>query len=807
LGSGTNGSALAMAVTGGYVYAGGQFSTAGTKLSNNIARWSIPAAFSVVPLSLSFGDVTIGGEKLDSVTVTNPSNVPLIITSVGWDRLEFIVSPTTGTVPPSSSMIFYVKFRPTVAGTINGNVNFIHNGENSPSVVPVSGRGTIPVTIVKLKDTDGDANTAGDQSPKLWEVSLYYDSVSTSSRLGYGNTSTLIVPVTESGRYIACEADSGTSWLRINGNYTLSDTFFVGSIAVYDTFINFHQNTITLRKFQDNDGNFTTTGDRIAKNWHLELHKGSPSGTIVYDGDTAEVTVSGLGDGIYYAIEADSVDYIHLGYEMGGVPTASSTNNVAITVSDGTNVTCDFINAPPTYSQWYRTATAFDWATAYDYSGAFKAVKKKPDRVDVKFKLNVPAHAYKIILKFPGTVSYLDTCSIDDCGSGWTPGEKNVVVVIAEEGIESGLTKLPIHAICAATKKITEIKADWYTTGGIITNKIRTFDKNQLLLRKPNLHNVGEELFASGVFPKGLLIGKPVGTKSANSVVLKKYADVQTSLNKSKKSLLHSGDARCLDSMVTSRGIKPIDKQQMSLASDKQNNRFFAELVALKLNIAASTREKFPAGLGQLTFDDPNNPDGLLNGFLVDSIVSKADSVISCRDVRINGNPLTPFEVYDAIRMIDSAFADSPNFKDTIGFAAGTQLIGVKQLIDVPLLHKTPGIEPVIIKSPMVYTEVPAEYELYQNYPNPFNPTTTIRFDLPVQAFVTLKVYNTLGQEVMTLLNQEIKDEGTQDVDFDATGLSSGVYFYRLIAKGLSNQEENVAENAFVCVKKMVVMK
>jgi hypothetical protein len=76
---------------------------------------------------------------------------------------------------------------------------------------------------------------------------------------------------------------------------------------------------------------------------------------------------------------------------------------------------------------------------------------------------------------------------------------------------------------------------------------------------------------------------------------------------------------------------------------------------------------------------------------------------------------------------------------------------------------------------------------LYQSYPNPFNPSTTIRFDLPEQSDVTLKVSNALGQEVRTL-SQGIHEAGVYHARFDATGLASGVYFYRLIshARGAS---------------------
>lgn len=70
-------------------------------------------------------------------------------------------------------------------------------------------------------------------------------------------------------------------------------------------------------------------------------------------------------------------------------------------------------------------------------------------------------------------------------------------------------------------------------------------------------------------------------------------------------------------------------------------------------------------------------------------------------------------------------------------------------------------------------------FSLSQNYPNPFNPTTTITYEIPHQNHVTLKVYNTLGQEITTLVNEE-KSQGRYETNFDASELSSGIYFYVL---------------------------
>ena len=76
---------------------------------------------------------------------------------------------------------------------------------------------------------------------------------------------------------------------------------------------------------------------------------------------------------------------------------------------------------------------------------------------------------------------------------------------------------------------------------------------------------------------------------------------------------------------------------------------------------------------------------------------------------------------------------------------------------------------------------IPGTPHLNQNYPNPFNPTTVIRYEISVTSFVTLEMYNVLGQEVATLVN-ELKQPGRYEARWNAEKLSSGVYFYRLQA-------------------------
>ncbi|RJP70105.1 MAG: T9SS C-terminal target domain-containing protein [Ignavibacteriales bacterium] len=88
----------------------------------------------------------------------------------------------------------------------------------------------------------------------------------------------------------------------------------------------------------------------------------------------------------------------------------------------------------------------------------------------------------------------------------------------------------------------------------------------------------------------------------------------------------------------------------------------------------------------------------------------------------------------------------------------------------------------------------PNDFQLYQNYPNPFNPTTSIKYKVSSICAVTLKVYDILANEVSTLVN-EIKSPGNYEIKFNASNLSSGIYFYKLQAGDISS------------IKKMLLLK
>jgi len=106
----------------------------------------------------------------------------------------------------------------------------------------------------------------------------------------------------------------------------------------------------------------------------------------------------------------------------------------------------------------------------------------------------------------------------------------------------------------------------------------------------------------------------------------------------------------------------------------------------------------------------------------------------------------------------------------------------------------TDGIGIMITKQFIFSYVGPKEFKLEQNYPNPFNPITVIGYQLPVISKVTLKVYDILGSEVATLVNEE-QEAGYKEVKFDAANIASGMYVYRL------------SSGSYVSTKKMMLLK
>jgi len=209
-----------------------------------------------------------------------------------------------------------------------------------------------------------------------------------------------------------------------------------------------------------------------------------------------------------------------------------------------------------------------------------------------------------------------------------------------------------------------------------------------------------------------------------------------------------------------------------------------------------------------------NDGDGWLQGIIIDGVtygdiyplpVELVTFDVSVLDKNVTLTWITASELNNSgfeIQRIDK----TKNIWKEIGFIEGkgtTSEIQYYSFIDenVPSGKYRYRLKQVDFDGTFEYSEIievvvgtPTEFSLGQNYPNPFNPSTTINYSIPEFSFVTLKVYDVLGSEVATLVNED-KSVGSYEVEFDANELTSGIYFYK------------IQSGSFVETKKMVLMK
>ena len=493
-----------------------------------------------------------------------------------------------------------------------------------------------------------------------------------------------------------------------------------------------------------------------------------------------------------------------------------------------------WLNSAAMTDSSFRTATSEQWATALDLKSKRKAIKCKPYKVEFKLNLIVPPTPPPTATGAPTPFTNLKLgFNMPTQITGvWGDGKnKSVPLTCAVPGqpdpklkvftytfvppcVQPGDTiQFDGFGLKGSTLKVSYV---WTNSdakplavkgalaplpkGGVPGDILKQIPR----LPMPNLHNVGEELYAQGAFPV-YIAGDPL--TDINVVRLKKYNDAVKALGKDNKGVILLHDSTAAEDCF--HAIAKLGKPKAGLSPDKINNKIFAEALALKLNILASQHKKFPAGFDSLIYDYHKFQPGPYDGQTVTTILAKAEKYLrTCLlDTLKPYGGGTPADLYFVLRLINRSFAGPV---DTVRWSCNKlELTGVRTLKDVLWLHANPGVTVPAYVAPegAPVNLVPETYTLYQNYPNPFNPTTTIAFDLPEQAVVTLKVYNTLGQEVAVLVDHEMMEEGTEEVEFDAGSLPSGVYFYRITAQGVVDEEQGVVGQTFLDVKKMLLVK
>ena len=239
---------------------------------------------------------------------------------------------------------------------------------------------------------------------------------------------------------------------------------------------------------------------------------------------------------------------------------------------------------------------------------------------------------------------------------------------------------------------------------------------------------------------------------------------------------------------------------------DNYNNKFLEQGMLFKLNIAASKVFVTPNGFEDLILDTSFTFMGRdIYGLSLKQIANYMDSLATFWSL----NSVTNSDAYknlysfseNILRRINEGFSatfDTSNYTVdqnavlNLKKSYAVTLDGVAYpSIDVPIVKDNSGKN---LNEDFLDAEnfSPTKFSLQQNYPNPFNPKTTILFSLVDVENVSLKIYDVLGREISTLINNEEMESGFYEIDFDATNLNSGIYFYKLTTNNFSEMKKMI---------------
>ena len=220
-----------------------------------------------------------------------------------------------------------------------------------------------------------------------------------------------------------------------------------------------------------------------------------------------------------------------------------------------------------------------------------------------------------------------------------------------------------------------------------------------------------------------------------------------------------------------------------------------------KVNISNMTYSIFvESGLGYpngIYFDKYNNRLLVLNGELpynpiiaVNLMDSSTSTVVNTNISAIDGLTADQFGNYyfsswttDKVYRYDASFTNPPEvISSGHNNPADIFYNKIDNILAIPNFHSnTVDLIPVTPTEVRENEYLLSGFRLQQNYPNPFNPVTRIKYEIPQLTNASLKAYDVLGNEIATLVNEE-KPAGIYEVEFDAIGLPSGIYFYQLKA-------------------------
>jgi plastocyanin len=578
------------------------------------------------------------------------------------------------------------------------------------------------------------------------------------------------------------------------------------------------QNSLTIMSSIDQDGNIVTTGDRILKNWNLKLYKDSINSGIVIDSVLAgnTLTVNALPPGTYVAAEDDSIDWQHRSVHIDGISQGTTTvNHWSITVTSGESHTIEFINyAPHTIINSGLTFTPESLAV------------NTGDKIN--FVLEIFHEAREVS---EATWLANDTTS----NGGFEVPDGGGSIILTQTGIHYYVCK---HHVSLGMK-----------------GKIIVFPPPVVVKMLPGWNMVSIPVltpvnYTSTLFPTAISSAFSYQGSYTQQTILTMGLGYWLKFNDS-PAVSINGFTVLSDTVDVQNGWNmvgsisdPLAKTTVtSLPPGIINSNFFG------FNGAYYSADTLRPGLGywvkvnQLGKLILSSGPAAGHSLIGSDVVRREASMIIIRDAV--GNEQTLYVIHrDAETPATKFFSELPPLPPQgafdVRFVSGRQLemIDANASTDFPIQISS-AVYPLnvrwnvfsqqhfltllidgsrrplsesgmmsIVTAPHVLflgvspgSVLPKAYTLHPAYPNPFNPSTIIRYDLPVESNVRIRVYNVLGQLVATPIDR-VQNAGEKSISWNAERNGSGIYFIRLDAVSTAENGRSFSQISKVVLQK-----
>ncbi|MBI4811808.1 MAG: hypothetical protein HY800_10280, partial [Ignavibacteriales bacterium] len=745
-----------------------------TTQDRSIKRWSLRL------YKETMSNLIASVSASESLLVENLGNGTYIVVegdSLGWVNIGKI----------RNGVVFAGQFAAytfTVTGGQTFTVDFINTAPH--------------VSITKFKDLDGNFNTSGDRMPVPWSLTLYRGSVApTNIVVSVASSESLVISGLPPDNYIVREADS-VGWLHIgtvlNGVGAASQErevqFSIAGVESHEIeFINTSTNFITIRKLVDQDGNFATVGDRTLKNWRLSLHKDTITGTIVGSVASSPIlTVSNLMPGKYVAVEADSSRWSHIstvvdGISQGGTSVRSWMVNVVSTESH----TVDFVNFDLDRKKVWTAAIDCEWNNGSNWEPA--GIPIPGDTIIVASSASCP-------LVIPpdaalGTISIAvgETLQVRS-GTSLLIGGNAIIdgAFIVEAGGDPTIT-------IGGDWKVNGKFTPEYSTIIFEANRPQVIDGSEFYNVQIGSGEVQNQIQKSSIDLR-IVMNEQANVKTNGDWMIEGVLNLNTNLDAETDTVFINNPS---DTALHGNGIvisgsinRAIQQGSLGVYQFESENSF----------IQFDGTGTYPNRLLMTVFADTTPSSFSSKWFIVPSIVDTNVNTLTA-------DSLTGFSFWSFGYQADTGITPMGRRVYSIGAINGNNFKARLALrynqADIPMNVSEESIVMLTTKDVVSVDyegqELPRKFALEQNHPNPFNPSTVISYQLPVESSVRLRIYDILGREVQTLVDG-IQDAGFKSMVWNASDLSSSIYFYRLDAVSI-----HIPAKTFTKVRKMILIR